>query len=193
MPVLKDLLSSLGYKLVECEGYEADDILGTLAAECDRTGNKCVIATGDRDSLQLVSQNVTVRLASAKMGKADAELYDVEKIKEEYGVTPPQMIEIKALQGDTSDNIPGVTGIGKKGAGDLIQKFGSIDYIYNNIDTLDIKAGMKNKLIAGKDSAYMSHMLGTISREAPIDTDLSHYSVGVYDAEEVVRCLPMSK
>ncbi len=189
MPVLKDLLPSLGYKLVECEGYEADDILGTLAAECDRTGNKCVIATGDRDSLQLVSQNVTVRLASAKMGKAEAELYDVEKIKEEYGVTPPQMIEIKALQGDTSDNIPGVTGIGKKGAGDLIQKFGSIDYIYNNIDTLDIKAGMKNKLIAGKDSAYMSHMLGTISREAPIDTDLSHYSVGVYDAEEVVRKL----
>ena len=189
MPVLKDLLRTLGYTLVECEGFEADDILGTLAAECDRTGNKCVIATGDRDSLQLVSENVTVRLAATKMGKAEAALYDVDKIKEEYGVTPPQMIEIKALQGDTSDNIPGVAGIGKKGAGDLIQKYGTIDYIYDNIDTLDIKPGMKNKLIAGKDSAFMSKMLGTISRDAPIDTDLSHYSVAEYNADEVVMKL----
>ncbi len=189
MPVLKDLLRTLGYTLVECEGYEADDILGTLAAECDKTGNKCVIATGDRDSLQLVSENVTVRLAATKMGKAEAALYDVDKIKEEYGVTPPQMIEIKALQGDTSDNIPGVAGIGKKGAGDLIQKYGTIDYIYDNIDTLDIKPGMKNKLIAGKDSAFMSKMLGTISREAPIDTDLSHYTVAEYNADDVVMKL----
>ena len=189
MPVLKDLLKTLGYSLVECEGFEADDILGTLAAECDRTGNKCVIATGDRDSLQLVSDNVTVRLASTKMGKADAVLYDIEKIKEEYGVTPAQMIEIKALQGDSSDNIPGVAGIGKKGAGDLIQKYGTIDYIYENIDTLDIKNGVKNKLIAGKDSAFMSKMLGTISREAPIDTDLSHYAVSECKADEAVRKL----
>lgn len=189
MPVLKDLLRTLGYTLVECEGFEADDILGTLAAECDRTGNKCVIATGDRDSLQLVSENVTVRLAATKMGKAEAALYDVEKIKEEYGVTPPQMIEIKALQGDTSDNIPGVAGIGKKGAGDLIQKYGTIDYIYENIDSLDIKPGMKKKLVEGKDSAFMSKMLGTISREAPIDTDLSHYSIGEYNADDVVMKL----
>ncbi len=189
MPVLKELLRTLGYKLVECEGYEADDILGTLAAECDRTGNKCVIATGDRDSLQLVSENVTVRLAATKMGKAEAALYDIYKIKEEYGVTPKQMIEIKALQGDTSDNIPGVAGIGKKGAGDLIQKYGTIDYIYENIDTLDIKPGMKNKLIAGKDSAFMSKMLGTISREAPIDTELSHYAVAEYNADDVVMKL----
>ena len=189
MPVLKDLLRTLGYTLVECEGFEADDILGTLAAECDKTGNKCVIATGDRDSLQLVSENVTVRLAATKMGKAEAALYDVDKIKEEYGVTPPQMIEIKALQGDTSDNIPGVSGIGKKGAGDLIQKYGTIDYIYENIDTLDIKPGMKNKLIAGKDSAFMSKMLGTISRNAPIDTNLSNYAVSEYNADEVVMKL----
>lgn len=189
MPVLKDLLKTLGYTLVECEGFEADDILGTLATECDKTGNKCVIATGDRDSLQLVSENVTVRLAATKMGKAEAALYDVDKIKEEYGVTPSQMIEIKALQGDTSDNIPGVAGIGKKGAGDLIQKYGTINYIYDNIDTLDIKPGMKNKLIAGKESAFMSKMLGTISREAPIDTDLSHYAVSEYNADEVVMKL----
>ncbi len=189
MPVLKDLLRTLGYTLVECEGFEADDILGTLASECDIRGEKCVIATGDRDSLQLVSDNVTVRLAATKMGKAEAVLYDTEKIKEEYGVTPNQLIDIKALQGDTSDNIPGVAGIGKKGAGDLIRNFGSIEYIYDNIDTIDIKPGMRAKLSAGKDSAFMSKMLGTISREAPIDRDLSHYGVSSTDTSEAVRKL----
>ncbi len=189
MPTLKELLSALGYKLVECEGYEADDILGTLAAQCDKTGNNCVIATGDRDSLQLVSENVHVRLASTKMGRAEAELYDIDRIKEEYGVSPIQMIEIKALQGDSSDNIPGVAGIGKKGAGDLIQKYGSIEYIYENLDSLDIKPGMRSKLEAGKDSAFMSKMLGTICREAPIDTDLSHYLTGECDVEKTVRIM----
>ena len=189
MPVLKELLKTLGYKLVECEGFEADDILGTLAYQCDKRGDRCVIATGDRDSLQLVSDNVTVRLAATKMGKAEAVLYDTEKIKEEYGVTPEQLIDIKALQGDTSDNIPGVAGIGKKGAGDLIQKYGSIDQIYDNIDTIDVKPAMRAKLIAGKESAYLSKMLGTISREAPIDCDLSHYTVAPVDADEAVRKL----
>ncbi len=189
MPVLKELLKTLGYKLIECEGFEADDILGTLADECDKRGEKCVIATGDRDSLQLVSENVTVRLAATKMGKAEAVLYDTEKIKEEYGVTPAQLIDIKALQGDTSDNIPGVPGIGKKGAGDLVQKFGSVDNIYENIDTIDVKPAMRAKLIAGKDSAYMSKMLGTISREAPIDRELTHYEVLSVNADEVVRKL----
>ena len=189
MPVLKELLKTLGYKLVECEGFEADDILGTLADECDKRGEKCVIATGDRDSLQLVSDNVTVRLAATKMGKAEAVLYDAEKIKEEYGVTPLQLIDIKALQGDTSDNIPGVSGIGKKGAGDLIQKFGSVDNIYENIDTIDVKPAMRAKLIAGKDSAYMSKMLGTISREAPIDREISHYEVLPVNVDEAVRKL----
>lgn len=189
MPVLKDLLKTLGYTLVECEGFEADDILGTLAAKCDETGNSCVIATGDRDSLQLVSNNVVVRLAATKMGKAEAELYDVDRIKEEYGVTPLQMIDIKALQGDTSDNIPGVAGIGKKGAGDLIQKFGSIEYIYDNLETIDVKPAMRKKLTDGKESAFMSKMLGTISREAPIDTDLSHYSVAPVKADEAVAKL----
>ena len=189
MPVLKDLLRTLGYKLVECEGFEADDILGTLAAKCDETGDKCVIATGDRDSLQLVSSNVSVRLAATKMGKPEAELYDTARIMEEYGVTPPQMIEIKALQGDTSDNIPGVAGIGKKGAGDLIQKYGSIDYIYENIDTIELKPAMRKKLTDGRDSAFMSKMLGTIRRDAPIDTDLSHYSVEPQSADEIIKKL----
>ena len=189
MPVLKEILTVLGYKLAECEGFEADDILGTIAGECDRSGVKCVIATGDRDSLQLISDNVTVRLASTKMGKPEAELYDTEKIKEKYGVTPVQMIELKAIQGDSSDNIPGVPGIGEKGAQDLIQRFGNIEYIYENIETIDVKPGIRKKLIAGKESAFMSKMLGTISREAPIERDLSAYKIGEINAETAVRKL----
>ena len=189
MPVLKELLRKLGYTLVECEGFEADDILGTFAAACDKTGDTCVIATGDRDSLQLVSDNVNVRLAATRMGKAEAELYDRERIKAEYGVEPIQLIEIKALQGDTSDNIPGVAGIGKKTAGDLIQKFGSVENIYKNIDTIDIKPGVRKKLIEGEESARLSKMLGTIVRNAPIDTDIGKYKVEPSDADDIIRSL----
>ena len=155
-PVLKELLSHLGYKLVEKEGFEADDILGTLAQSCTNSGNTCIIATGDKDSLQLVNKNVSVRITSTKFGKAEVVLYDEEKIYETYGIQPQQLIDVKALQGDASDNIPGVPGIGQKGALELIQKFGSIDYIYDNIETLDIKPGVKRKLIEGKNSAQLS-------------------------------------
>ncbi len=176
MPVLKELLSALGYTLIECEGYEADDILGTLADECEKRKQKCIIATGDRDSLQLVSEFTSVSLAATKNGKPEVNLYDTEKIVEEYGVSPAQLIEIKALQGDTSDCIPGVAGIGKKGAGELIQKFGNIEYIYDNIDSLDIKESLKNKLTEGKESAFMSRMLGEICKNAPIDRDIDKFS-----------------
>ena len=175
MPTLKELLTDLGYPLIECEGFEADDILGTLAKTCEDTGNECLIATGDRDSLQLVAPHVSVRLAATKFGQPQVTIYDEARIKEEYGVTPPQMIDIKAIQGDSSDNIPGVAGIGPKGAGELVQKYGSLSYIYDHLDELDIKPGMRKKLEAGKESAFLSYELGTICREAPIDTDLSHY------------------
>lgn len=175
MPTLKELLTDLGYPLIECEGFEADDILGTLAKACEDTGNECLIATGDRDSLQLVAPHVSVRLAATKFGQPQVTLYDEARVKEEYGVTPPQMIDIKAIQGDSSDNIPGVAGIGPKGAGELVQKYGSLSYIYDHLNELDIKPGMRKKLEAGKESAFLSYELGTIRRDAPIDTDLSHY------------------
>ena len=175
MPVLKELLALLGYRIVECEGYEADDILGTLSKACRDTGNECVLATGDRDSLQLVGDGVTVRLAATKMGKPQVTVYDEDKVKADYGVTPHEMIEIKALQGDASDCIPGVSGIGPKGAGQLIQAYHNIDYIYENLDKLDIKENMKKKLAAGKDSAFLSRGLGTIRTDAPVDTDLKNY------------------
>lgn len=186
---LKDLLTLLGYTIITKEGYEADDILGTLSHTCKVNGDGCVLATGDRDSLQLINDKVTVRLASTKGGKANAILYDEKKIMEDYGVTPRQLIEIKAIQGDSSDCIPGVPGIGPKGAGDLIQRFNNLDYIYENLDTIDIKDGMRKKLRENKDSAYMSRMLGEIKLDIPIDTDINHYLVNCTQPDEAVRMM----
>ncbi len=186
---LKELLTALGYQIVTCEGYEADDILGTLAAECTAKGYECMIATGDRDSLQLVSPTVTVRIAATKMGKPEVTLYDEDKIKEVYGVAPPQLIDIKAIQGDTSDCIPGVAGIGEKGAKDLISRFGNLDYIYENIDSIDIKKGVRQKLIDGREMAYTSRMLGTIVKNAPVDTEISHYVKTSGDMEKAKRIM----
>lgn len=186
---LKDLLTLLGYTIITKEGYEADDIMGTLSHTCKVNGDECVLATGDRDSLQLINDKVTVRLASTKGGKANAILYDEKKIMEDYGVTPRQLIEIKAIQGDSSDCIPGVPGIGPKGAGDLIQRFNNLDYIYENLDTIDIKDGMRKKLRENKDSAYMSRMLGEIKLDIPIDTDINHYLVNCTQPDEASRMM----
>ncbi len=183
---LKELLTALGYTVVEKEGYEADDILGTLSASC-KEGDFCYIATGDRDSLQLVSENVNVVLASTKAGQPVSTLYDIEKIKEEYKVTPKQLIDVKAIQGDSSDNIPGVQGIGPKGAIDLISQFGSIENIYENLQNLDIKAGTKVKLETSKESAFLSKTLGTICLEAPINTNLEDYKIKSPDKDLAKR------
>ncbi len=188
MPILKELLTALGYKVVEKEGYEADDILGTLSAQC-KGDDLCFIATGDRDSLQLVSDNTKVLLAATKMGKAITTVYDKEKLMEEYGVEPKGMIEIKALMGDSSDNIPGVAGVGQKTAGDLIRSYGSIDYIYEHLDELDIKKGVHDKLVAGKDMAYLSRTLGTICVEAPVDLRMDSYKIGEGDLQKALSLL----
>lgn len=180
---LKTLLTMLGYTLVTCEGYEADDILGTISASADKNGLKCFLATGDRDSLQLVSDNTTVDLASNKGNT----FYTPEKVKEDYRVTPAQLIDVKAIQGDSSDCIPGVTGIGPKGATDLISRFNDLDNIYENIDTIDIKPGVRTKLKNDKEQAYMSRMLGEIKRDIPIDLDLDSYKVEISDVDAAVR------
>ena len=187
-PTLKELLGYLGFTVVEKPGYEADDILGTLSAACGED-EFCYIATGDRDSLQLVRKNVNVLLATTRMGKSETVKYDIAKINEVYGVTPEQLIDIKAIQGDTSDNIPGVAGIGEKGAADLIQKFGSIEYIYDNLADLDIKAGIKVKLETSKENAFLSKKLGTICLEAPINTDLNSYLIKEPDSEKAANLL----
>ncbi len=188
MPVLKEILKALGYKIVEAPGWEADDILGTISAACP-DGSFCYIATGDRDSLQLVSENVNVLLASTKMGRAQTVKYDIPKIKEEYLTEPKGLIDIKALMGDSSDCIPGVSGIGQKTAGELIEKYGSIEYIYKNLDTLEIKEGVRAKLAADKDMAFLSKDLGTIRLNAPVDTDYSSYIPAPANTYEVTRML----
>ena len=187
-PTLKELLGYLGFTVVEKPGYEADDILGTLSAACGKD-DFCYIATGDRDSLQLVRDNVNVLLATTKMGKSETIKYDTDKIREVYGVTPEQLIDIKAIQGDTSDNIPGVAGIGEKGAAELIQKFGSIENIYENLSDLDIKPGMKVKLETSKDNAFLSKKLGTICLTAPVDTDLNSYLIKEADSVKATNLL----
>ena len=195
MPVLKDLLRALGYKIVTKEGYEADDILGTFAFSC-KDGDECYIATGDRDSLQLVGDNVKVLLASTKMGRPETNIYDVKRIKDDYGVTPHQLIDIKALMGDSSDNIPGVSGVGQKTAQSLISELGSIQNIYDNIDTIDIRETLRNKLKNDKDSAFMSYKLGEICKSVPIETDYSFYVPDEGDKGEalsILRSLEMYK
>ena len=186
MPVLKEMLKNLGIKTIEKEGWEADDILGTLAAVCRKNGDECFIATGDRDSLQLAHGGVKVLLARTKMGQAVTDIYDEKAIDEEYGVTPEELIQVKALQGDASDNIPGVAGVGAKTALDLIARFHTLDNIYNNLDELDIKPGVKAKLKNDKEKAYLSLKLGTISVDAPIDTDINSYVISGRDEQKAV-------
>lgn len=173
MPYLKAILKALNIAVIECEGYEADDIIGTLSAVCDEKGNECIIATGDRDSFQLITEKVYVNLA----GNKEDTIYTPEKIMEVYGVTPPEMIEVKALMGDSSDNIPGVPGIGEKTALSLIGKYHSIDNIYKNIDSIEVTKSVREKLIKGEESAKLSHFLGTISKSAPIDTEIEKYKL----------------
>ena len=187
-PTLKELLGYIGITVVEKPGFEADDILGTLSNACGKD-DFCYILTGDRDSLQLVKDNVNVLLATTKMGQSTTVTYDVDKIQEVYGVEPEKLIDIKAIQGDTSDNIPGVAGIGEKGALELIQKFGSIEYIYENLPDLDIKAGMKTKLEASKDNCFLSKKLGRICLDAPVDTTLSSYEIKAPDALKATNLL----
>ena len=174
IPVLKQLLPLMGYTLVEREGYEADDILGTLADAAAKEGD-CFLATGDRDSLQLVGEHVTVLLAATKMGRPETTVYDPAAIQEKYGVAPPQLIEVKSLMGDASDNIPGVPGIGEKTALALVQKFGSLQGVYEHLDDKAIKPKQREKLEANKELAELSHMLGTIRKDAPIETAPEHY------------------
>lgn len=187
MPLLKEWLDLAGYVRIECEGFEADDILGTVARLCEESGNECVISTGDRDSLQLISNKTRVLLATTKMGKPEIVNYTVDELNLKYGLTPNEMIELKALMGDSSDNIPGVAGVGEKTANDLISRFHSIDYIYENLESLDIKAGVKAKLQADKDNAFLSRELGTICKTAPINETLEDYKYKPQDTQNLAR------
>ena len=169
MPVMKDVLRAMNIPIYECKGWEADDVIGTVGKICSNNEWECVVVTGDRDSLQLIDENVHIKLVISKPGQTTYTLYTKELFQEEYGFEPKKLIDLKALMGDSSDNIPGVKGIGEKTAKDLLQKFGSLDGVYANLDDKSIKPKQRENLIAYKDDAYLSYELATIIPEAPID------------------------
>ncbi|MCL2883968.1 MAG: DNA polymerase I, partial [Oscillospiraceae bacterium] len=181
LPILKDLLHTMGCHVVEREGYEADDILGTLA----RHAPCCVLATGDRDALQLITGEVTVLLASPK----ETVRYDEAAIREHYGLEPAQLIDLKALMGDASDRIPGVPGIGEKTALELLHQFGTLDALYEQFETSDLREAVKGKLRAGRDSAFVSRTLGTICTDVPIETDCAAYAQRPVDEAALAAAL----
>lgn len=185
MPIIKQILTALGVAIVEKEGYEADDIIGTLSHAAESQGGECTISTGDRDSFQLITDKVTVRLASNK----EDIIYTPAKIAEVYGVTPREMLEVKTLMGDSSDNIPGVPGVGEKTALGLIQKYHTVDYIYQNLDAIEVTKGVRAKLENGRESAELSRKLAEITLEAPVELDMSAYEKKDGDPAEAAGIL----
>ncbi len=165
LPYAKDAVRALGMTVLTLEGYEADDILGTLSLCANENDIEALVLTGDRDSLQLISDKTTVLLA----GNQETKPFTTEAFVEHYGVLPTQFVDVKAIMGDTSDNIPGIAGIGEKGALALISRFSSLDGVYENLESPEIKPAMKQKLITSKENAYLSQFLATIDRHAPIE------------------------
>ena len=169
MPVLKQALDAMGIKRYELAGWEADDILGTAGRRCEQEGWECVVVTGDKDSFQLITDTTHVFHVKSRMGQTETKEYDPAAFREEYGFDPVHIVDLKALMGDSSDNIPGVPGVGEKTAMDLIQRYTSIDSIYSDLAALDIRDGVRKKLGEGRESAYMSYDLATIRRDVPIE------------------------
>ena len=169
LPVLKEVLDAMGIRRYELEGYEADDILGTASAICESRGWDCVIVTGDKDSLQLISDKTSVCNVKTRMGQTETILYTPKRFREEYGFEPGLMVDLKAMMGDSSDNIPGVPGVGEKTAMGLVQSYGTIENIYRDLDSLDIKDSVRKKLAQGRESAEKSYWLATIVRDIPLE------------------------
>ena len=187
MPVMKDVLRAMNIPIYECQGWEADDVIGTVGKICSNNGWECVIVTGDRDSLQLIDENVHVKLVVTKAGQTTATLYTEEKFREEYGFEPKKLIDLKALMGDSSDNIPGVAGVGLKTATELLMKFGSLDGVYQHLEDAAIRPKLREKLEAGQESAYLSYELATIRCEAPIDFEPKDAMVQPYNKPELYK------
>ncbi|MBO4331139.1 MAG: DNA polymerase I, partial [Oscillospiraceae bacterium] len=169
LPWLKDVLDAMNIPRYELEGYEADDIIGTVSAKCEAAGDLCIIVTGDRDSLQLIGPSTRVKLISTKAGRSETAEYDEAAFTEKYGFPPRSLIDCKALMGDSSDSIPGVAGIGEKTAGDLIKRFLTLDSVYDNLDDPSVKASVRSKLEQGRESARLSYELARIDRNVPFD------------------------
>ena len=177
VPVLKEVLDALNIPRYEAEGWEADDWLGTISRKCESAGWDCVVVTGDKDSLQLITEKTKVKLVSTRMGQTTTKDMTQSAFREQYGFDPIHMIDLKALMGDSSDNIPGVPGVGEKTAMDLIQKYGSIDTIYEKLPDIDAKPAAIRKLTEGQEAARHSYWLATIVTNAPLDFFPEHNQV----------------
>ena len=189
MPMIKEVLKAMNIDIVEMEGYEGDDILGTLSKYGEEQGLDVTILSGDRDTFQLATDKVTIRIPRTKQGKTETDEYDRKKVIEEYGLEPKALIEVKGLQGDSSDNIPGVPGIGPKTAISLIQKYGTIQNLYKSIEegTDDLKGKNKESIIENKDMAYLSRTLGEINVNVPIQDSLEDLKTEEWDRNKVLE------
>ena len=189
IPILKDILRAMNITIIEKEGYEADDILGTLSKLGKKNGLDVTILTGDRDAFQLIEDNITVRIPRTKMGKTETEDYTTEKIEQEYGLKPQKLIEVKGLMGDTSDNIPGIPGVGEKTAIALIQEYGSIDDLYKKIEKKEdnLKGKIREKIVKNRDLAELSKKLGTININSPITNNLEEIKRKEWNKDEVYK------
>ncbi len=188
MPILKDVLKAMNIDIIEMEGYEADDILGTLSKRAEEKNIETVLLTGDRDSFQLATEKVKIYIPRTKAGKTETEIFDRDKVLEVYGVEPKQMIEVKGLMGDTSDNIPGVPGIGEKTALSIIKEYGTIENLYKNIEanTDNLKGKQREKIAENKELADLSRTLGTINLNVPIEKNIEDLKVKEWNREEVL-------
>lgn len=169
MPILRNVLDDMGIMRLELAGYEADDLLGTVGRICEDSGWDCRIITGDKDSFQLITDKTHICHVKSRMGQTETKEYTPEVFREEYGFDPIHIVDLKALMGDSSDNIPGVPGVGEKTATALIQQYTTVQNIYSELDSINVKEGVRKKLRDGKESAELSFELATICREAPID------------------------
>ena len=189
MPIIKEVLRAMNIDIIEMEGYEADDILGTLSCYGEAKNLDVTILSGDRDTFQLATDKVTIRIPHTKGGKTETDEYNRKKIIEKFGLEPKQLIEVKGLQGDTSDNIPGVPGVGEKTALKLVQKYGSIENLYKKIEEGqdDLKGKQREKIVENKELAELSRILGTINTKVPIKDDLTDLKVEEWDKEKVLE------
>lgn len=189
MPIIKDVLRAMNIDIIEKEGYEGDDVIGTLSRYGEQKGLEVVILSGDRDTFQLATDNVRINIPRTKGGKTETEIFNREKVKEVYGIEPKQLIEVKGLQGDTSDNIPGVPGIGEKTALSLVQKYETIDNLYKKLESgeADVKGKQKEKLEQNKDLAYLSRTLGEINTKVPIEDTLEELKLEEWDKPKVLE------
>lgn len=189
MPMIKEVLTAMNIDIVQKEGYEGDDILGTLAKFGEKQNLDVTILSGDRDTFQLATDKVTIRIPRTKAGKTETEDYDRNKVLEEYGLEPKALIEVKGLQGDSSDNIPGVPGIGPKTAINLIKKYGTIENLYKMIEAGedDLKGKQKENIVQNKDMAILSKALGKIDVNVPLEDTLEDLKVEEWDKQKVLE------